>query len=202
MNTMECLIPDILFTLLGFKSDILQYIVDSDGNFTEVDILNVEDRCLLKCFLDLAEEYKKLNNIIVSYGRVESIYRDPDLTKHGIYYDGFVDGMIIALQPYKKCVHNIERDLLNNKENRCLLAEILRKVEYHKPLIVEINSILEHIELSHLCGGQILNLIYDRVNMNFTDNKIQLTLIFKQCLEVISQFIYKIKCFSIPRYVL
>lgn len=183
---MENLIPDILFTLLGYKSDVLQYIVDNESNFTEDEdiILNVEDRCLLKCFLDLAEEYKKLNNIVVSYGRVESIYREPDLTKRGIYYEGFVDGMIIALQPYKKCIHDIERDLSNNKENRCLLTEILRKVEQHKPLIIEINSILEHIEFTHLYGGQILNLIYERVNMNFTDDKVQLTHIFKQCLQV------------------
>lgn len=183
---MECLIQDILFTLLGHKSEVLQYIVDNDNNFTEDEhiILNIEDRRLLKCFLDLAEEYEILNNIIISHGRVESIYKEPDLIKHGIYYESFVDGMVIALQPYRKCISDIEYDLLNNKDNRCLLTEILRKVEHHKPLIVAINSILEKIEFSHFKGGQILNLIYEEINMKFRNDKVQLSLIFKQCLQV------------------
>jgi len=184
---MECLIPDILFTLLGHKSEVLHHIVDNDSNFTddEVIILNTEDRRLLKCFLNLAEEYQKLNVVIRSCSRLQSIDRESDCNKQGIYFEAFVDGMFVALQPYRKCVTDIEKELSFNKENRCLLAETLRKVEQHKPLIIAINGILEQIELSRLHGGQILNLLYEAVCLNFTNEKIQLSLIFKQCLQVV-----------------
>lgn len=183
---MESLIPDILFTLLGHKSEVLQSIVENDSNFADDEyiILGVEDRKLLKCFLNLAEEYQKLNTIIKSYKRLANIDKEPDFNNRGIYFEAFVDGMLIALQPYRKCVADIEKDLSNNKKNKCLLAETLRKVEQHKPLIIAINNILEQIELSQLHGGQILNLMYDAVVMKFTDEKEQLSLIFKQCLQV------------------
>lgn len=184
---MECLIPDILFTLLGHKSEVLQSIVENDSNFADDEyiILSVEDRKLLKCLLNLAEEYKKLNTIIKSYKRLGSIDKEPDFHKQGLYFEAFVDGMLIALQPYRKCIADMEKDLSSNKENKCLLAETLRKVEQHKPLIVTINNILEQIELSQLHGGQILNLTYEVVIMKFMDEKEQLSLIFKQCLQVI-----------------
>jgi len=183
---MECLIPDILFTMLGHKSELLQYIVDNDSNFVDDEfiILNTEDRLLLKLFLNLAEEYQKLNAVIVSSNRLESIHKDPDLNKRGIYFEAFVDGMFTALRPYRKCISDIDRDLSNHKENKCLLAETLRKVERYKPLIVVMNNILEQIELSRLHGGQILNLVYEEVGMKFIDDKVQLSVIFKQCLQV------------------
>lgn len=183
---MECLIPDILFTLLGHKSDVLQSIVDNENYFNDDEyfIVNTEDRRLLKCFLNLAEEYQKLNTIIMSKSRLASIYKKPHLHIPGIYFEAFVDGMVIALQPYRKCINDIERDIANNKENRCLLAEILRKVEQYKPLIVAINDILEQIQFTHLHGGQILNLMYEVVSTKFMDDKVQLSLIFKQCLQV------------------
>lgn len=184
---MECLIPDILFTLLGHKSEILQCIVDNDSNFTDDEyiILNTEDKQLLKYFLHLAEEYQKLNNVIVSFNRLQSIYKESESNRHGLYFEAFVNGMLIALKPYRDCINDIENNLSNNKENKCLLAETLRKVEQHKPLIVAVNNILDQIELSQLHGGQILNLIYEIVSMEFLDNKIQLSLIFNQCLQVI-----------------
>lgn len=187
INTMECLIPDILFTLLGHKSEVLQSIIDNDSNFVDDEfiILNTEDRRLLKYFLNLAEEYQKLNTVIVSRNRLENIHKNPDLNKQGIYFEAFVDGMFIALRPYRKCINDIEKDLSNNKENKCLLAETLRKVEQYKPLIVTMNNILEQIELSNLRGGQILNLTYEVVGMKFIDDKVQLLQIFKQCLQVI-----------------
>lgn len=183
---MESLIPDILFALLGHKSDVLQSIVDNDSHFIDDDliILNTEDRRLLKCFLDLAEEYQKLNTIIVSFNRLESINKKTDINYRGLYFEAFVDGMMIALQPYRKCITSIEKDISINKENKCLLAETLRKVERHKPLIVAMNDILEQIEFSHLHGGQILNLIYEVVCMKFIDDKVELSFIFKQCLQV------------------
>lgn len=183
---MECLIPDILFTLLGHKSEVLQCIVDNDTNFTDDEyfILRTEDRQLLKCFLNLAEEYKKLNTIIASHKRLESINRKPDDDQRGIYFEAFVDGMFLALQPYRKCIYDIEKELSNNQKNKCFLAETLRKVERYKPLIVAINDILEQIELSRLYGGQILNLLHEVVTMKFIDDKVQLSLIFKQCLQV------------------
>lgn len=183
---MECLIPDILFTLLGHKSEVLQSIVDNDSMFNEDDyaIINTGDRQLLTFFLNLAEEYQKLNTIIVSHRRLENIYKESNINKRGVYFEAFVDGIIIALQSYRKCIIDIEKDLINNKENKSLLAEILRKVEQHKPLIVGINDILEQIELSQLHGAQILNLIYEVVTMKFMDDKVQLSLIFKQCLQV------------------
>lgn len=197
---MECLIPDILFTLLGHKSEVLQCIVDNDTNFIDDEyfILSTEDRQLLKCFLSLAEEYQKLNTIIMSHKRLEGIHRKPDDNKRGIYFEAFVDGMFLALQSYRKCVNDIEKELSNNKGNKCLLAEILRKVEQYKPLIVAINDILEQIELSRLYGGQILNLLYEVVTTKFIDNKVQLSLIFKQCLQVkvnkiFNKYIYLIK---------
>lgn len=182
---MECLIPDILFTLLGHKSEVLQCIVDNDSMFNEDDctIINTGDRQLLTFFLNLAEEYQKLNTIIMSHRRLENIYKESS-NKRGMYFEAFVNGIIIALQSYRKCIIDIEKDLINNKENKCLLAEILRKVEQHKPLIVGINDILEQIELSQLHGAQILNLIYEVVTMKFMDDKVQLSLIFKQCLQV------------------
>lgn len=184
--SMECLIPDILFTLLGHKSDVLQSIVDNESNFCDEEcvIVNTEDRRLLKCFLNLAEQYQKLNIIITSNSRLASIHKEPNSNKLGIYYEAFIDGMFIALQLYRKCISDIEKDLLNNKENKCLLAEILRKVENHKPLIVVINNLLDQIEFSHLHGGQILNLLYEEISMKFIDDKVQLSLIFKQCLQV------------------
>jgi len=184
---MECLIPDILFTLLGHKSEVLQCIVDNDSNFTDDKyiIINTEDRQLLKCFLHLAEEYQKLNTIIKSFNRLESIYRESESNRRGLYFEAFVNGIIIALQPYRNCINDIEKDLSNNTENKCLLAETLRKVEQHKPLIVAVNNILDQIELSQLHGGQILNLIHEVVCMKFMDDKVQLSLIFKQCLQVI-----------------
>lgn len=183
---MEGLISDILFTLLGHKSEILQYIVDNDSNFTDDEyiILNTEDRKLLTCFLNLAEEYQKLDIIIKSCNRLKSIDREPDHNNKGIYFEAFVDGIFVALQPYRKCVTDIEKDLANNKETQCLLAETLRKVEQHKPLIVAINTILEQIEFSKLHGGQILNIIYEAVSLKFMNDKCQLSLIFKQCLQV------------------
>lgn len=191
---MECLIPDILFTLLGHKSDVLQCILVNDSNFTDNEyiILNTEDRELLKCFFNLAEEYQKLNTVIVSYGRLESIYRVPTSDRHGLYFEALVDGIFIALLPYRKCINDIEKDLLNNKENKCLLTETLRKVEQHKPLIIAINNVLDQIELSQLHGGQILNLIHEVVCMKFMDDKVQLSLIFKQCLQVNIIFDYLI----------
>lgn len=188
-NTMECLIPDILFTLLGHKSEVLQCIVDKDSNFVDDEfiILNTEHRSLLKRFLNLAEEYQKSNAVIVSSNRLESINKDPDLDKRGIYFEAFVDGMSTALRPYRKCIHDIERDLSNDKGNGCLLTETLRKVEHYKPLIVAVNDILEQIELSRLHGGQILNLIHEVVSTKFIDDKVQLSLIFKQCLQVTIQ---------------
>lgn len=183
---MECLIPDILFTLLGHKSEVLQYIIDNDFNFTDdkVIILNTEDRWLLKCFLNLAEEYQKANAVIKSCSRLQSIDRELDCKKRGIYFEAFVDGMFVALQPYRKCITDIEKELSNNKENRCVLAETLRKVEQHKPLITTINGLLEKIELSDLHGGQILSLVYEAVTLKFTNEQYQLSLIFKQCLQV------------------
>ncbi|VVC33563.1 Gamma-tubulin complex component protein [Cinara cedri] len=184
---MESLIPDILFTLLGHKSEVLKCIVENDSMFSDDEsiIVNSGDRQLLTFFLNLAEEYQKLNTILVSYNRLESIYKESNVSKRGMYFEAFVDGTIIALQSYRKCVTDIEKDLLNNKDNKCLLTEILRKVEQHKPLIVSINNILEQIELSQLHGGQILNLIYEVVTMTFMDDKVQLSLIFKQCLQVL-----------------
>ncbi|KAF0755697.1 gamma-tubulin complex component 4 [Aphis craccivora] len=184
---MECLIPDILFTLLGHKSEVLQCIVDNDSNFTDDEyiILNTEDRQLLKSFLHLAEEYQKLNTVIISFNRLESIYRESESNRRGLYFEAFVNGMLIALKPYRNCINDIEKDLSNNKENKCLLAETLRKVEQHKPLIIAIINILDQIELSQLYGGQILNLMHEVVSMKFTDDKVQLSLIFKQCLQVL-----------------
>lgn len=183
---MECLISDILFTLLGHKSEILQYIVDNDSNFTDNEyiILKTEDRKLLTCFLNLAEEYQKLDVVIKSCNRLKSIDKEPDFNNPGIYFEAFVDGIFIALQPYRKCVMDIEKELSNNKETQCLLAETLRKVEQHKPLIVSINNILEQIKFSKLHGGQILNIIYEAVSLKFMNDKCQLSLIFKQCLQV------------------
>lgn len=191
---MECLIPDILFTLLGHKSDVLQSIVDNENYFNDDEyfIVNTEDRRLLKCFLNLAEEYQNLNTIIMSKSRLASIYKKPHLHTPGIYFEAFVDGMVIALQPYRKCINDIERDIANNKENRCLLAEILRKVEQYKPLIVAIKDILEQIQFTHLHGGQILNLMYEVVSTKFMDDKVQLSLIFKQCLQVTIYLLKKI----------
>lgn len=185
-NTMESLMPDILFTLLGHKSEVLQSIVDNDYKYNTDEnlIVNTEDRHLLKRFLNVAEEYQKLNTIITSYNRLENIHRKPDLNKRGMYFEAFVNGMFIALQPYRKCISDIEKELSNNKQNKCLLAETLKKVEHYKPLIVVINNILENIELSRLHGGQILNLIHEEVTMKFIDDKVQLTFIFKQCLQV------------------
>lgn len=187
INTMECLIPDILFTLLGHKSEILQCIVDNDSNFTDDEfmILNTEDKQLLTCFLNLAEEYQKLNTVIVSFNRLQSIYTVSESNRRGLYFEAFVNGMLVALKPYRNCINDIEKDLSINKKNKCLLTETLRKVEQHKPLIVAVNNILDQIELSQLHGGQILNLIHEVVCMEFLDNKNQLSLIFKQCLQVI-----------------
>ncbi|XP_060869690.1 gamma-tubulin complex component 4 [Metopolophium dirhodum] len=184
---MECLIPDILFTLLGHKSEILQCIVDNDSNFTDDEyiILNTEDKRLLKCFLNLAEEYQKLNTVIVSFNRLQSIYIESESNRQGLYFEAFVNGMLTALKPYRDCINDIENNLSNNKENKCLLTETLRKVEQHKPLIVAVNNILDQIELSQLHGGQILNLTYEVVCMEFLDNKVQLSLIFNQCLQVL-----------------
>ncbi|CAI6347093.1 unnamed protein product [Macrosiphum euphorbiae] len=184
---MESLIPDILFTLLGHKSEILQCIVDNDSNFTDDEyiILNTEDKRLLKCFLHLAEEYQKLNTVIVSFNRLQSIYKESESNRQGLYFEAFVNGMLIALKPYRDCINEIEKNLSNNKENKCLLTETLRKVEQHKPLIVAVNNILDQIELSQLHGGQILNLVYEVVCMEFLDNKVQLSLIFNQCLQVL-----------------
>jgi len=186
---MESLIPDILFTLLGHKSELLQCIVDNDSNFVDDEfiILNTEDRRVLKLFLNLAEEYQKLNAVIVLIKQLENIDENPDHVNRGIYFNAFVNGMFSALHPYRKCISDIEKDLSNHKENRCLLAETLRKVERYKPLIVTMNNILEQIELSRLHGGQILNLMYDEVSMKFIDDKVQLTIIFKQCLQVTIQ---------------
>lgn len=186
-TTMECLIPDILFTLLGHKSEILQCIVDNDSNFTDDEyiILNTEDKQLLKCFLQLAEEYQKLNTVIISCNRLQNVYTESESNRRGLYFEAFVNGMLIALRPYRNCINDIEKDLSNNKENKCLLAETLRKVEQHKPLIVAVNNILDQIELSQLHGGQILNLIHEVVCMEFLDKKVQLSLIFNQCLQVL-----------------
>lgn len=187
---MECLIPDILFTLLGHKSEVLHSIVDNDSNYTDDEyvLLNTEDRCLLKRFLSLAEEYQKLNVVVKTFSRLQSIDRQPDANKTGIYFEAFVDGIFIALQPYRKCIIKIEKELPSNKKNQCLLAETLRKVEQHKPLMVTINGILEQIELSRLHGGQILNVLHEAVNFKFMDDKVQLTLVFKQCLQVKFKF--------------
>lgn len=183
---MECLMPDILFTLLGHKSEVLQSIVDNDHNYNTDEnlIVNTEDQQLLKRFLNVAEEYQKLNTIITYYNRLETIHQNPDVNRRGMYFEAFVNGMFIALQPYRKCISDIEKDLSTNKQNRCLFAETLKKVENYKPLIIEINDILENIELSRLHGGLILNLIYEEVTMKFMDDKVQLTFIFKQCLQV------------------
>jgi len=183
---MENLIPDILFALLGHKSEVLQCIVENDSNFTDDEylFLDTEERQLLKCFLNLAEEYHNLNTIIKSCNRLVSIDREPDFKKQGIYFEAFVDGLCIALQPYRKCICDIQNELSIKKKNHCLLAEILRKVEKYKPLIVAINSILEQIEFSQLHGGQILNRIHGVVSLKFMDEKVQLSQIFKQCLQV------------------
>lgn len=184
---MESLIPDILFTLLGHKSEVLQFIVENDSNFTDDEfiILRTEDRIILQCFLNVAEEYQKLHiRFLVTHNRLGSIYREP-VDNRGVYFEAFIEGVSIALQPYRKCIHDIEKDLPHHKENRCLLAETLRKVETHKPFIVTVNNIIEQIEFSHLHGGQILNLMYEIILMKFTDDKVQLSIIFKQCLQVI-----------------
>lgn len=182
---MECLFPDIIFTLLGHKSTVLQYIVDNDCDFGDHEfmVVRTEDRILLKRFLNLAEEYQKLYDLATNYSKSES--SDEVLVKQGIYYKAFLEGMCIALHPYRNCMLEIEKDLRNQKENKCLLSETLRKVEAYKPFIVAVNNIVDQIEFSHLHGGQILNLLYEIILMKFMDDKAQLSLIFKQCLQVI-----------------
>lgn len=188
---MECLFPDIIFTLLGHKSTVLQYIADNDSNFGDQEfmVVKTEDRVLLKRFLNLAEEYKKLRDLTVNYSKSESNDEVPEKTE-GLYYKAFLEGMCMALHPYRNCMVEIEKDLKNQKENKCLLAETLRKVEAYKPLIITVNKIVEQIEFSHLHGGQILNLMYEIIIMKFMDDKVQLSLIFKQCLQVILKEIY------------
>lgn len=183
---MEYLFPDIIFTLLGHKSTVLQFIADNDSDFGDHEfmVVKTEDRILLKRFLNLAEEYKKLHDLTINFSKSESNNEVPVKT-HGLYYKAFLEGMCMALQPYRKCMLEIEKDLKNQKENKCLLAETLRKVEAYKPLIVAINNIVEQIEFSHLHGGQILNLMHEILIMKFMDDKVQLSLIFKQCLQVI-----------------
>lgn len=188
---MECLFPDIIFTLLGHESTVLQYIADNDSNFGDHEfmVVKTEDRALLKRFLNLAEEYKKLHVLTMNYSKSE-ISDEVPVKKQGLYYKAFLEGMCVALRPYRNCMVEIEKDLKNHKENKCLLAETLRKVEAYKPLIITVNNIVEQIEFSHLHGCQILNLMYEIIIMKFMDDKVQLSLIFKQCLQVILQQLF------------
>ncbi|XP_050538502.1 gamma-tubulin complex component 4 [Daktulosphaira vitifoliae] len=183
----EDLIPEILYHLLGYDSNILKNAGDSHCTIwdAECNIINVEDRKLLSRFNSLAENYKVLSKFVASNNSLNNTYNIACQEKQGLYIKAFKNGIFEATHDYRKCINEIQKDFTNNKNNKCILFEILRKVEKHKPLLITLNDLVEKITLSQLHGGEILNLMYDVVNSKFVDDRLQLTLIFKKCLQVL-----------------
>ncbi|XP_050421903.1 gamma-tubulin complex component 4 isoform X2 [Adelges cooleyi] len=184
LNGSGDLVPEILYALLGYNSSILKNAADIIWD-DEYNIISTEERELLIRFSSLADNYKYLNDFVMSDNSLATKHTAPCQEKEGLYFKALKNGIFLATRNYRTCITDIEKGLSTNKENRCILFEVLRKVEEHKPLLVTLKDIVDKITLSKQHGGEILNLIYDVINTKFINDRVQLSLIFKQCLQVL-----------------